>query len=822
MTIPALSASRGNLPTSLSVFIGREREIAEVQRSLSEHRLVTLTGTGGSGKTRLSLKVANEISGMFRDGIWFIEFASSDDPLLVPQAVASMLGIREGQKRSLVDQIINHIRSHYILLVFDNCEHLIGACAELVEQLLQTCVHLRILATSREPLGIPGEAIWSVPPLSLPDLQPWRDLSSRQSALPIYQESEAVQLFVNRARLVSPEFSLTIENGPWVAEICRRLDGLPLAIELAATRVRSLSIQQIAERLDDRFNLLTGGSRTSPPRQQTLAATLDWSYALLSEKECKVLQRLSVFSGGATLDASESVCAGEGVETGEILDLLSQLVDRSLTVAIQGSGETRYSLLETIRQYAREKLVETGGAEQTKDRHLNYFVGWAENAESHLTGPEQVLWLDRYDAESDNLRAALHWSQSDRKSIEMGLRLVVACAPYWIYRGHMSEGRAQLSAALARMDATDRTAARAKVLMQAASLAFVQSDYPAMQPLAEEALSIWRELGESGKRGLAFTLGRLGDMAAETGNYDQALTYLHEALDIYRELNDVHSTSFILLLSGWTLMRTGDLRQAQVYLEEALSLSQASNDQRNLAFSFSSLGEVAIRRGLYERAESLLQQGLTLSREVGERWLTGTLLGSLGWAALRQRDFPRMKTILKESLEIRLDTGDKGGMAWCLEKLAEAAYLEKQYKKATKILGAAAALRIPLGSVIDQADQPEYDRILSSLRAALGKAAFASLWAEGAAMPVEEVIDSALSEQGSKSTRVDKEKFGGLTAREREVVVLIAQGKSNREIAKTMTVGVKTVETYVTRILNKLGFDSRVQIATWAVEKNLQ
>jgi len=813
----------GNLPTSLSVFIGREREIAEVQRSLSEHRLVTLTGAGGSGKTRLSMQVANEVLGKFKHGIRFIEFASVADPLLVPQAVASVLGIREGQKRSWLDQLIEHIQSDRMLLVFDNCEHLIDACAQVTERLLQACGNLRVLATSREPLGVPGEAIWPVPPLSLPDLQPWRDPGSGPSAISLYQESEAVQLFVNRARLVSPEFSLTIDNGAWVAEICRRLDGLPLAIELAATRVRALSLQEIAERLDDRFNLLTGGSRTSPPRQQTLAATLDWSYALLSETECKVLQRLSVFSGGATLEAVEAVCMGDGVETGEVLDVLSQLVDKSLTMANQRPTETRYALLETIRQYAREKLNESGEAEKTKDRHLDYFVGWAENAERHMGDADPTPWLYRYEVENDNLRAALSWSQTDEKIVEVGLRLAVACAPYWTFRSHISEGRAHLSAALSHAGPNRGTSAHANVLIQAAHFAFMQSDYPAMQPLAEEALSIWRELGESGKQGLAFTLGRLGDMATETGDYDRAKAYFREALDIYRELNDTPNISFILLLFGWTLMRTGDLQQAQKYLEEAFSLSQLSGNKRMLAFSLSSLGEVAIRHGLYERAGSLLQQGLSLSRQMGDRWTIATILGSSGWTALCQRDFPGMRSILRESLEIRLDTGDKGGIAWCLEKLAEAAYLEKQYKKSVEIYGAAAALRAPIGSVIDPADRSDYERVLSELRAALGEDAFAALWAAGAALSLDEIIAGALSEPASSSasTRTEKEKFGGLTEREREVAALIAQGKSNREIAQAMTVGVKTVETYVTRILNKLNFDSRVQIATWAVEKGL-
>ncbi len=723
-----------------------------------------------------------------------------------------------------MDVLVDYLSTRKVLLILDNCEHLISACAQITETLLQKCPALKILATSREVLGITGEIAWTVPPLSLPGQQPWINPVSVRDAVHSYEESESVQLFVARAAAIALGFQLTMENASWVAEICRRLDGMPLAIELAAARVRTLSLHEIAQRLDDRFDLLTGGSRTVPLRQQTLAATLDWSYALLSEMECKVLQQLSVFSGGVTLEAVESVCAADGVETGEVLDVLSQLVDKSLTMASRGSSETRYVLLETIRQYAHEKLIESGDVGKTQDRHLNYFVKWAENAESHLTGPDQILWLDRYEMEKDNLRTALRWSQADPKGAEAGLMLAVACAPYWIFRGHMSEGRAHLSAVLSRVGAESRTATRANALIHAANFAFVQSDYPAMPPLAEEALTIWHELGEAGRQGLAFTLGRLGDMATETGDYDHAQVYFQEALDIYRERKDTHNIAFILLLFGWVLMRTGDLPQAQNYLEEALSLSQSSDDKRNLAFSLSGLGEVAIRQGTYERAVSLLQDGLSLGRQIGERWIIATVLGSLGWATLCQRDFSGMRPILRESLAIRLDTGDKGGIAWCLEKLAEAAYLEKQYEKSLKTFGAAAALRAPLGSVIDQADQPQYERIIAELRSALGKDAFAALWAEGTAMSLEEVIDFALSEpeSRSKSTHVEKEKFGGLTAREREVAVLIAQGKSNREIAEAMTVGVKTIETYVTRILNKLGFDSRVQIATWAMEKGLR
>lgn len=820
-----MSEAVGNLPVQLSDFIGREKETVEVQKLLSDHRLVTLTGAGGSGKTRLSIKVANELLDIFEQGVWFIRFAPLSDSELVPQAVASVLGVSEKKKRPIFDTLIGHLKELQSLLIFDNCEHLIDACAKLAEKLLQNCPNIKILSTSREPLGIPSEVTWSVPPMSLPERQPWRDTKSGQNALSVYRVSESVQLFLNRAVLVTPDFELTTDNGAWVAEICRRLDGMPLAIELAAARVRALSVRQIAERLDDRFNLLTGGSRTAPARHQTLSATLDWSYALLSEVECRVLQRLSVFSGGATMEAAESVCAGEGVEVAEVLDALSHLVDKSLVTADKpGRGETRYRLLETIRQYALEKLSEAGEADISRNHHLNFFIQWAEMAEPHLDKPEQVEWLERYEAEHDNLRAALEWCNDDQKRSEAGLRLAAACGRFWRLHSYLSEGRKRLSTALSRAGGHGRTITHARVLTFISNITYLQSDYPAMRPLAERALSIWRELGEAGRFGTAITLDMLGELATEEGDYVQAPVLFKEALEIFRELNNLRGIGGIHMQLGWVAIRTGDLEQAKIHLEEFLSLTQQIGDKTYLSFAFSGLGEVAVRQGEYERAASLLGQSLALNRERGDKWGIGTSLGSLGWAALRQQDFKRMKEMLGESLVVRLETSDKGGIAWCLEKLAEAKYEQSQLDEAAKIFGHAAALRAPIGSVIDPADQPDHIRIISDLRSALGEDAFAALWAEGETMTLEEIIEIALAETETiaEPIRAEKEKFGGLTPREREVAMLIAQGKSNREIAEAMTVGIKTIETYITRILNKLGFTSRVQIATWAMEKGLK
>jgi predicted ATPase/DNA-binding CsgD family transcriptional regulator len=814
-------STNNNLPTPLSAFIGRGRETEDVQRLLSENRLVMLTGAGGSGKTRLSLKVAGELSGEFEHGTWFVELASISDSALVPETVASTLNIREQPGQSLIDTLTNHLSQLDILLVIDNCEHLVSACAQFVETILQKCPNLKILATSREPLGITGEIVWAVPPLSLPMQQPWTNPASAQDALRLYADSDAVQLFVTRAKANSPEFQLTAENGAWVAEICRRLDGMPLALELAAARVRSLTVQQIAQRLNDRFHLLTGGSRTAPLRQQTLESAIDWSYILLSLAEQKVLQRLSVFAGGATMEAAETVCAGDGVELVDVLNVLSHLVDKSLVTATNPErGEMRYRLLETIRQYANRKLAESAEVNESKNRHLDYFVRWAEIAEPSLNGADQLIWLQRFEMENDNLRAAMEWSLLVANRADKGLRLAAITAIFWKFHGHHNEGRLRLAAILEHEAAQLPTLVRAQALHRACVLAFYQSDYSAARALAEESLIISKKHGSEGHLEVADALEMLAEVASETGDYSTAAKLYEEALPFYQEVGYLVGISDTLKMMSWTAMRAGNYQQAESRMEEALVISRQSTSQHSIASSLSALGELALRQGRYDRAQSLLQESLSSSLRLGEKWGTAIALGSLGWLALRQHDFNEMRKLLGESLSIRIESGDRGGMAWCLEKLAEANSLQFRFQPAVIIFGAAAALRAPVGSMMDAVDRPDYERIISSLRTSLGKEAFALAWNEGQAMILEQVIEYALAEPAAAEIEVTlREKFGGLTERERETAALIAQGKSNREIAKAMTVGVKTIETYVTRVLNKLGFDSRVQIATWMIGK---
>ena len=813
----------GNLPALLSSFIGRAREIDEVKALISTNRLVTLTGTGGCGKTRLAYKVAEDMAGEFEDGAWIVELAALADPALVSQSIAEIFDIHEKSGRTLNRMLVEHLQRRQTLLLVDNCEHLIGACAVILEELLQACPSLKVLATSRELLGIPGEIVWTIPPLSIPDLQLWKNPARAQEALRANEQSEAACLFVARANSHNPDFTMTIENGRWIAEICRHLDGVPLAIELAAARVRSLSVEQIAGKLDDRFHLLTAGHRTGPPRQQTLAATLDWSYSLLSAKDKMVLKRLSVFASGATLEAAEAVCAGRGIEPGEVLDILSHLVNKSLVTVSKPEGrETRYILLETIRQYGRDKLGESDEEDEAKNRHLDYFVQWTEKTVPYLNGSEQVRWLKQYENEHDNLRAALEWSLMAADRAEPGLKLATSTAIFWKNHGYHSEGRARLAAALAQGSAQRPTPERAHALLNASILAFFQSDYPAVRALAEESLAIFKEQGSAGRLGVADALEILAETATETGDYSAAPSLYEQALSLYREIGDLVGIGDTLKMLGWGAMRIGDYEHAESLLNEGLIVCRESGDLRQICSSLAGLGELAVRRGQLERATELLSESLNISQHSGDKWGIAIALGSLGWVAFRKHEYQKMRKLIGESLDVRMETGDRGGIAWCLEKLAEANIEQSHFHEAVIIFGSASALRASVGSVMDTADRPEYERMISKVKTELGTEAFAAAWDEGQAMSLDHSIDYALTkpEPAGKEIPV-KEKFHGLTAREREVAKLIAQGKSNREIANVMTVSAKTIETYITRMLNKLGFDSRVQVATWIIKEGL-
>jgi len=632
-----------NLPLELSSFVGREMELAEVKRLLEKIRLLTLTGSGGCGKTRLALAAASKLVESFKDGVWMVELAPLADPTLVPQAVASTLGVSEQPGRSLIDTLSDYLASKKVLLVLDNCEHLIEACAALAETLLQFCLDLRILATSREALGITGEVARPVPSLSLPDLRRLPDIES----LPHY---ESARLFLERTVAVKPTFTLTEQNASAVAQVCYRLDGIPLAIELAAARTKVLSVEEISERLDDCFGLLTAGSRTAMPRQRTLHATMDWSHELLGRKDRALFRRLSVFAGGFALDAAESVCVGEDLERDEMLELLSHLVDKSLVVVREQDGETRYRLLQTVHQYGREKLSESGEAGQVQEWHARYYLTLAEEAGPELKKEWQVVWLGRLERERDNLRAAMRGLLGGAEP-EEAARLGWGLWLFWGIRAHFAEGRRSMEQTLAAEGSAAMPAsARAKALFVEGMMANYQGDHLSAEPLIEESLRLFRQLED--KPGTAWALSNAGIAAIGQGQPQRAITLIEESVDIFLEVEEKWGASiqFCFLAVAW-------------------------RDQ-----------------GDHSRAKRLAERGLALSREVGERQSISSALYILATLAQTEGDHERARDLFEEGLTLSAELGNEADVAHCLEGLASIAAEEGRIARAARLWGAEEAL----------------------------------------------------------------------------------------------------------------------------------
>jgi predicted ATPase/class 3 adenylate cyclase/Tfp pilus assembly protein PilF len=693
-----------NLPQQLTSFIGRETQAAEVKALLGKNRLLTLTGAGGSGKTRLSLQVAADLLDQYFDGVWLVELAPLSDPALAPHAVADVLGVKEQAGQTMQQSLNDALKDKRLLLVLDNCEHLIATCASLAADLLRHCPDVRILASSRELLSVTGEQMYRVPSLSLPDLK------KTQTALSVSQ-CEAVALFADRAQSVQPSFAVTDGNASAVASVCSHLDGIPLAIELASARVRSLSVEQINTRLDQRFRLLTGGSRVALPRQQTLRALIDWSYDLLTDQEKTLLRRLSVFAGGWTLAAAEAVCVGTVIEDWEVLDLLSGLVDKSLVVYEEGtSGESRYRLLETVRQYAAERLEEHSEAEAVQNSHLSWCVALAEEAEPQLTGTEQANWLRRLETDHDNLRASLAWDErtwvQSAAGGELGLRLAGALWRFWSVWGHLSEGRQWLNRALARTgDAsagTKATAAQGKALRGAGHLARMQGDYAEAQILLEESLSIMRQLGDPWS--IADTLNSLGTVAHCQGNYVAA----------------------------------------RVLYEDSLSLLRQLGDQRGITNTLNNLGRVASDQDDYTEARVLLDECLSISRQLGDQRGVTNALCNLGVIARNQGDYAGARVLQEESLRILRKLGNREDIAGDLEGMADVALEQSLPERAARLGSAAAALRERLGCPLYPLVQKEFNKLMATAAAALCQVGFAAAEASGRAMTWEQAVEYAL------------------------------------------------------------------------------
>ncbi|MEP6943095.1 MAG: tetratricopeptide repeat protein [Betaproteobacteria bacterium] len=661
----SLSTHPNNLPQQLTSFIGREKEIVDVKALMTSGRLVTLTGSGGCGKTRLAVQVAADALESYPDGAWMVELAALADPALVTQTVANELGLKESRGKTIEQSLVEHLSSRRALLVLDNAEHLLAECAQLADTLLRRCAKVALLVSSREGLSIAGEATYRVPSLPMPD--PKQDKTPEQVG-----RFESTRLFVERARLHAPGFEVTAQNAVTLASICSRLDGIPLAIELAAARMRSMSIDELNKRLDQRFRLLSGGSRTALPRQQTLRSLIDWSYDLLKVSEQALLCRLAIFVGGWTLEAAESVCSGDGVDEAAMLDVLTSLVDKSLVQIEEGDTGTRYRLLETVRQYARDRLLERGDGAQWRDRHLAYFVAAAEATEPLLTGVDQRSQLDSLEAEHDNLRAALTWSCVESGDTVAGARLAAALHWFWFVRGYLGEGRAWFVALLAALPVTEaHSGLRAKALIGAGELVRQQGEYAAARVLFLESLDISKRLGDD--RGVAAAQVNIGLVDYHLGDYDGARVLLDQSTAAQRALGDQAGLAFSLNTLGMLRAEQGAYAQTRTLYEESLAIRRQLGDHQGIGQLLNNLAIIASHQGDFVRARGLYEEGLAIRRELRDKRGIALMLNNMAMAAAQQGD-PSGYEMFEEALVAFRELGDQRGIALSLTNLGSVAH----------------------------------------------------------------------------------------------------------------------------------------------------
>jgi len=688
----SLEATPNNLPQQVTTFVGRDREQQEVKAALAKTRLLTLSGIGGLGKTRLSLQVAADVLSDYPDGVWFVELAPITDERLVPQAVATVLGVKEEVGRPVTEALVRHVRDRQLLVVLDNCEHLVHACAELAKQLLQAGANVKVLASSREHFNIAGETMYTVPPLSVPRPEGAISVAS-------ILQCEAVRLFVERATAVQSAFVLSDQNAPAVVEICQRLDGIPLALELAAARVRAMSVEQIAARVNDRFRLLTSGDRTALPRQQTLRALIDWSYDLLTEKERILFRRLAVFAGGWTLEAAEAVAAGGDVGASEVLDLLADLVNKSLVMVEPQGG--RYGLLETVRQFADERLQESGEGEAVRKRHLDFYLAFAEKAGAGLAGPEQPAFLRQLDLDRENVLAAHVFCMHAEGAADSGYRLVHAIKFYWYMRGLLNLGH--------------------RVTVEALSA-------PAVPPASlTRCKALWVA----------------GQICSSMGRYEEAQSYLQEGLKLARALGDARMVVSVLNTLGFAVLGQGDRIAARIHCDEAFELANRLGNKRGLAAASNALAQISRLDGDLDAAEPLYERTLVLARELGDREGAAVALLNLAMVAIDRGAADRARSLLLEVLAIAEQTGSKAAGQGALGVSAGLAAFAKEWEHAARFYGVAERQTGNTGLRRDPADDAFLRPLMSDARAALGDARFAASHASGGALEYEEGLSEA-------------------------------------------------------------------------------
>lgn len=850
MSAVPLAESAFTLPTPRTSLVGREREIATACNLLLEEAvpLLTLTGPGGVGKTRLSLAVADAVASSFAGGVAFVDLSTTHDPDLVLPAVGQTLGLRDQPDQSPLDVVASTLRPKQFLLVLDNFEQVLPAAPDVAD-LLAACPALQILVTSRAPLRVTSEQALAVNPLALP-------ASAATPPLAELAAVPAVALFVQRARAANHTFALTEGNAAAVADLCRGLDGLPLALELAAARTRHLSPQALQALLSDRLRLLTGGVRDAPARQQTIRAAIAWSYDLLTPAEQALFRRLSVFSGGFTLDAAEAVAGGQGDRTTQSsvlspqssvlalspcppvplspFDLLTSLVDHSLVLPVAVEDDQRYGMLETLRSYAFEQLDVTDETEDARAAHAAYFVEFAETA---LRRVREGGWLDRLERDHDNLRAALAWAR-ETGDTETGLQLAGALGiPFWAERGHHTEGRAWLDGFLATATPPIDTAAasvRARALLAAGTLAWLQGDFARATTCHGEALIFSRTAGD--RQAETSALNNLAIQAHYQGDVARARPLFEETLALARAIDDRKKIADALLNLGVMSLDAGEYERSRALHEEALALYRVTGTRDRMALALLNLGDDAARQGDYTRAATSLGEGITLAREVGSLPYLSEGLSLLGWVAQAQGDLVRAATYLTEALPLCLTAGDRMGLVRGFLRSADLALALNQPDRAARLLGASAALRDEIGAPPIPTDQEAMSRIAQTATASLGEHGYAVESGSGRALSMEGAVAEvqALNPQPATVAPLapaatplqllpppaTDDQFD-LSPREREVLQLLAQRQTDKEIAATLFISHRTVMSHVANILGKLGVTNRREAAAEAVRLGL-